>query len=224
MGPSRRSPPRSFWPSSALAQSPAPAYAPSVGDPADIAALYTLQSEFHAAASVRDPVNGDSPDVIDARLREMMALWTSDGTLTLMVGGPNDGQYAGTGDPGDATTCPPVSGDVGGPRGTLCTLFKYVAGSFQAKNKFVSLAPSYLTHFVVDGDTADVYFQCHYFNVATDPWTVASHLVFDGTANKVDGKWLFSHADAPVATTVPVPGQTPAPLSSPVAMAVIANC
>jgi hypothetical protein len=217
----------------ANAQSPAPAPGPAanVGDPADIAALYELQSAFHNAASVRDPVNGDTPDVIDARLRAMMALFTPDATLDLMVGGPNDGHYSGTGDPDDATTCPAVSGDVGGSRGTVCTLFKYVAGSFQQKNKFISLAPSYLTHFEVSGDTASVYFQCHYFNVATDPWTVASHLVFDGTATRTNGTWLFSHVNAPVAATIPVPGQTPAPLPSTSANAgttamsnVIANC
>ena len=36
--------------------------------------------------------------------------------------------------------CPTPSGDPTN-RGTLCTLFKYVAGSFQPANKFVSLAP-----------------------------------------------------------------------------------
>jgi hypothetical protein len=207
-----------------LAQSPAPGYVPSVGDPADIAALYALQSEFHAAASVHDPVNGDSPAVIEGRLRDMMALFTKDATLDLMVGGKNDGAYTGTGDPSDPATCGPVTGDAGGQRGTLCTLFKYVAGSFQPQNRFVSLAPSYLTHFVVEGDHASVYFQCHYFDVSKDPWAVASHLVFDGSAVKQDGQWLFDHVSAPVAKDVPVPGQTPAPLASPMATAVIANC
>ena len=205
------------------AQTPAP-NAAGGGNEADIAQLYQLQAAFHAAASVHDPVNGDTQDVIDGRIKDMMALWTKDGSIALMVGGPNDGNYIGTGDPSDATTCPAVSGTVGGTRGTLCTLFKYVAGSFQAKNKFISLAPSYLTSFTVNGDTATVYFQCHYFNVATDPWTVASHLVFNGAAARVDGKWLFSHADAPVTKDIPVPGQTPAPIASPAASLVVANC
>src|SRR5262245_3257245 len=83
----------------ANAQSSARAAGPAanVGDPADIAALYELQSAFHNAASVRDPVNGDSADVIDSRLRAMMGLFTADASLDLMVGGPNDGHYAGNG-------------------------------------------------------------------------------------------------------------------------------
>ena len=73
---------------------------------------------------------------------------------------------------------------------------------------------------MVDGDHASVYFQCQYFDVSTDLWTVASHLVFDGTAVKVDGQWYFDHVDGPVAKDIPVPGQTPAPIAS----TVIANC
>ena len=88
---------------------------------------------------------------------------------------------------------------------TLCSFFKYVAGSFQPTNKFVSLAPSYKTNFDIHGQTASVYFECHYFNVAADPtagtplWTAASRVVFEGGARKVDGRWLFSHANAPAA-------------------------
>ena len=35
-------------------------------------------------------------------------------------------------------------------------------------------------------------------------WTAASHLVFDGSASKVHGIWLFSHANVPLAR-VPIP-------------------
>jgi hypothetical protein len=72
----------------------------------------------------------------------------------------------------------------------------------------VSLAPSYLTSFGVHGDTASVYSELHYFNVAdpgTGPlWKAASHVAFDGSARKVDGSWLLSHATAPV-VGVPIP-------------------
>jgi len=179
------------------------------GTNTQLAQLYQLQAAFHRAATVHDPVNGDSATVIDQRIRDMLSLWTDDGSITLEVGGALDGDYVGNGDPADPSTCPAPSGDPSN-RGTLCTLFKYVSGSFQPANKFVSLAPSYLTEFGVHGDSATVYFQCHYFNVAINPatgkpfWTGASHLVFDGTASKVHGIWLFSHANAPLAG-VPIP-------------------
>jgi hypothetical protein len=171
--------------------------------------LYRLQAAFHGVASVHDYVNGDSPEVITQRIREMLSLWTSDGVVYLTVGGPRDGYYIGNGDPDDASTCPAVSSDPNN-RGTLCTFFKYVAGSFQPANKFVSLAPSYKTRFDIHGNSASVYFECHYFNVAIDPgtgnplWTAASHITFDGSARKVDGRWLLSYGNGAVAP-VPVP-------------------
>jgi hypothetical protein len=179
------------------------------GSNSQLAQLYQLQAAFHRAATVHDPVNGDSAAAIDQRIRDMLSLWTDDGSISLQVGGALDGDYVGQGDPGDASTCPTPSGDPSN-RGTLCTLFKYVAGSFKMANKFVSLAPSYKTSFHIHGDTSTVYFECHYFNVAIDPgtgkplWTAASHLAFDGSAQKVEGTWLFSHANGPVAG-VPIP-------------------
>jgi len=184
----------------------APGYA---GSNAQLAQLYQLQAAFHRAATVHDPVNGDSAAVIDQRIRDMLSLWTDDGSLNVQVGGALDGDYIGNGDPADPSTCPVPSSDPTN-RGTLCTFFKYVAGAFQPANKFVSLAPSFLTEFTIHGNTATVYFQCHYFNVAINPasgkplWTAVSHLVLDGTASKVNGVWLFSHANGPLAG-VPIP-------------------
>ncbi len=184
----------------------APGYA---GSNAQLAQLYQLQAAFHRAATVHDPVNGDSAAVIDQRIRDMLSLWTDDGSLNVQVGGALDGDYIGNGDPADPSTCPTPSGDPTN-RGTLCTFFKYVAGAFQPANKFVSLAPSFLTEFTIHGNTATVYFQCHYFNVAINPatgkpfWTTVSHLVLDGRASKVNGVWLFSHANGPLAG-VPIP-------------------
>ena len=183
-----------------------PSYA---GGNTQLAQLYQLQAAFHRAGTVHDPVNGDSAAAIDQRIRDMLSLWTDDGSLTLEAGGAFDGTYAGNGDPSDPSTCPTPSGDPTN-RGTLCTFFKYVAGSFKAANKFVSLTPSYKESFDVHGKTATVYFECHYFNVSIDPgtgqplWKAASHAAIDGSARKVDGSWLFSHATAPV-VGVPIP-------------------
>src|SRR5229473_521401 len=98
-----------------------------------LAELYQLQAAFHAASTVHDPVNGDSPVAIDQRIRDMMAIWTEDGVF-VKGGGANAGNYIGTGDPADPATCPTPSGDPAN-EGTLCTFFKYIAGSFQPGNK-----------------------------------------------------------------------------------------
>jgi hypothetical protein len=173
------------------------------------AALYQLQAAFHREESVRDPVNGDSPAVINQRIRDMLALWTADGSFTVQAGGPLDGTYTGQGDPDDLATCPAPSAAPSN-RGTLCTLFKYVAGAFQPANKLVSLAPTYLTEFTIQGNKATVSFQCHFFNVATDPttgkplWTAVGHSAFVGSAEKHQGKWLFSQA-TPMPAGIPLP-------------------
>jgi len=181
----------------------------AVAGDGQLARLYQLQAAFHREGTVHDPVNGDSAAAIVQRIRDMLSLWTDDGSINLQVGGALDGTYSGQGDPDDPSTCPAPSGDPTN-RGTLCTFFKYVAGSFQPANKFVSLAPSYLTEFSVHGNTASIYFECHFFNVAINPatgkpfWTQAAHLGFDGSASKVQGVWLFSQATVPV-VGVPVP-------------------
>ena len=167
--------------------------------------MYQLQAAFHRAATVHDPVNGDSAEVIDQRIRDMLSLWTEDGSLDT----PN-GTYSGNGAPSDPSTCPKPSGNPANP-GTLCTFFKYVAGSFQPANKFVSLAPSFKTSFDIQGKTAAVNFECIYFNVAIDPltgnplWKLAAHPVFDGSAEKVKGTWLFSHANNVPPGGIPIP-------------------
>ena len=171
--------------------------------------MYQIQSAFHRFGSVADPVNGDSAAAIDQRIRDMLTLWTSDGYLSFAIGGARDGDYIGTGDPGDPSTCPAPSVNPGN-RGTLCTFFKYVAAAFQPANKLISLAPSYKTHFDVLGATATIYFECHFFNVAMDsasatpPWTAASHLTFDGTTRRADSGWLFAHGRIGLAP-VPLP-------------------
>jgi len=171
--------------------------------------LYKLQAAYHRAATVRDPVNGDSPATITDRLRDVLALFTVDAVLYLHTGTAVDGYYIGNGDPDDATTCPSPSTDPNN-RGTVCTFYKYFSGTFQAANKFVALTPSYKESFDLHGDTAAVYFECHYFNVAIDPvtqrplWTAASHANFNGLARKVKGRWLFSYAIGAV-PPVPIP-------------------
>lgn len=179
------------------------------------AELEHLHATFHAGVSVHDLVNGDSPEVITQRIRQVLSIWAPDGEITIINSSATAGNYIGNGDPDDPATCPPPSGDtsVSGRQGTLCTLYKYVSGGLQQANKFVSLSPAYKTKFVPvkddDGNwTSSVYFECHYFNVATNPatgepfWTAVSHVDLDGQAKKIDGRWLLTRASS---TTVPVP-------------------
>jgi len=187
---------------------------------AQVAELEQLHATFHAAVSVHDPVNGDSPTVITQRIRDILAIWTNDGELTIVNTTATAGNYIGNGDPDDPTTCPLPSGDTSptGQQGTLCTFYKYVAGGLQAANKFVSLSPAYNTKFVPVKDDdgqwkSSVYFECHYFDVSLNPatglpfWTAKSHVDLDGEAKKIDGQWLLTHASA-AAVSVPVPSSS----------------
>jgi len=167
---------------------------------------------FHAAVSVHDPINGDSPEVITQRIREALSIWAKDAELTTAAG-----NYIGNGDPDDPASCPEPTGDTSasGQQGTLCTFFKYVSGGLQAANKFVSLSPAYKTKYdpVRDHDgqwKSSVYFECHYFDVSLNPatgqpfWTAKSHVDLDGEAKKIDGRWLLTHVTSS-AVPVPVP-------------------
>jgi hypothetical protein len=184
---------------------------------AQMAELEQLHATFHAAVSVHDPVNGDSPTVITQRIRDVLTIWSKDGELTIVSTTATAGNYIGNGDPDDPASCPPPSGDTSatGQQGTLCTFFKYVSGGLQPTNKFVSLSPAYKTKFVPVRDEngewkSSVYFECHYFDVSLNPatgqpfWTAKSHVGLDGEAKKIDGRWLLTRASSS-AVPVPVP-------------------
>jgi hypothetical protein len=182
---------------------------------AQVAELEQLHATFHAAVSVHDLANGDSPEVITQRIRDILGIWTQDGKITIVNTSATAGNYIGNGDPEDPATCPEPSGDTSatGSQGTLCTLYKYVAGGLQPAYRWVSLSPAYNTKFVpvrgADGQwKSSVYFECHYFNVATNPatglpfWTAVSHVDLDGEARKINGRWLLTTASS---SAVPVP-------------------
>ena len=78
---------------------------------------------FHAAVSVHDPVNGDSPEVITQRIRDVLSIWTKDAELTVINTTATAGNYIGNGDPDDPESCPLPSGDTSatGRQGTLCS-------------------------------------------------------------------------------------------------------
>jgi hypothetical protein len=172
---------------------------------------------FHTAVSVHDPVNGDSQDVINQRIILGISMFAPDGELTLVsTTSPLAGNYIGTGDPNDPTTCPVPSGDTSatGQQGTLCSFFKYVNGGLQITNKWVSLTPAFKTKLVpvnIGGQwQASFYFECHYFDVSIDPttglpaWAAKTHAALQGKAVKTNGKWLVTKAKA-FSVSVPHP-------------------
>jgi hypothetical protein len=181
---------------------------------AQITELENLHATFHAAVSVRDPVHGDSAAVITQRIREALSIFADNAVLTVVSTTTSAGNYVGNGDPDDPATCPEPTGDTsaGGKQGTICTFFKYLSGGLQAANKFVSLSPAYKTKFVPvyeDGQwKSSVYFECHYFDVSLNSttglpnWTAKSHVDLDGTAKKINGKWLLTQVSS---ATVGIP-------------------
>jgi hypothetical protein len=183
---------------------------------AEMAELHNLHATFHAAVSVHDPVNGDSPAEITQRIKDALSVWAEDGVLTVVNSTATAGNYAGRGDPDDPTTCPAPTGNTsaGGKQGTLCTFFKYVAGGLQATNKLVSLSPEYKTKFVPVREEgqwkSSVYFECHYFDVSLNPatglpfWTAKSHVDLDGVAKKINGKWLLTKVSSG-SVGIPIP-------------------
>jgi hypothetical protein len=157
----------------------------------DMAALYQLQASFHRAATGHNPDGLDSDAVRAQRVGDMLSLWTDDGSLTLNAVSPAR-VFSGKGDPG-SDSCTAGSN-------TLCDFFSNVSPSFEAEARAVSMTPAFKTQFAVDGDSASVYFECHYFDAAS--WHDMSHLNLNGSAKKVDGHWLLAQADV---TTAGVP-------------------
>src|SRR5215472_12890573 len=160
---------------------------------AQLAELDQLEAGFHRAATVHNPEGVDTEAVLEQRVTDMLSLWADDGSLTLKTVSPArvfTGKGALTSD-----SC--VAGS-----NTLCDFYTNVALSFRPEKRLISLTPGFKNFFAVEGDTATMNFECHYFDATS--WQDASHLDFDGIAKKVDGRWLFAHADVSVAG-VPYP-------------------
>lgn len=148
-----------------------------------IAQLYELQAAFHEAAGGA----GIDAATKAEHLQDMLDIWTADGVL--IVGST---VYEGRGEP-NSSTCAPGSL-------TLCDFFQNHAGSFVLNRNWAALTSISRTHFDVHGDMANVYFECHYFDVATgadmaDISFGLAGLPGSGQARRVDGKWLLSFAE-----------------------------
>jgi hypothetical protein len=147
-----------------------------------VAQLYELQAAFHEAAGGA----GVDATTKAKHLSEMLELFTDDAIL--IVGST---VYVGRGDVN--TAC--ASGSL-----TICDFFQHHAGSFVLGRNWAALTSLARTHFEVHGRRADVYFECHYFDVPTAAKMsdVSYGLLGQpstGQARKVRGKWLLSFAE-----------------------------
>jgi hypothetical protein len=149
----------------------------------DLYELKLLHAAFHKAVSHA----GIDAATKAQHLADVLAVWTDDGTL--IVKGVT---YSGKGVP-DTTSCEPGSM-------TLCDLYANVAGSFVLGHDWVSLTPIFTEAItVLDGDHANIYFQCIYFDVNNND-ALKSNVSFGlpaypdtGQARKVNGHWLLSY-------------------------------
>ncbi|MGH7744489.1 MAG: hypothetical protein ACREQ5_06660 [Candidatus Dormibacteria bacterium] len=150
----------------------------------DLYELKQLHVAFHKAVSHA----GVDAATKAQHLAEVLALWTDDGVL--IAGGVT---YSGKGTPGTAS-CDPGSQ-------TLCDLYANHAGSFVLGRDWVSLTPIFTEAItVLNRDTADIYFQCIYFDVKNGD-ALKSNVSIGlpgmpgtGRVRKVHGHWLFSYA------------------------------
>lgn len=158
----------------------------------DLYELKELHAAFHQAVSHA----GINATTKAQALAEILALWTDDGVL--VSAGVT---YSGKGTPGTASCAPGAQ--------TLCDFYANHAGGLVLGHNWVSLTPLFTESLkLLDHDTADIYFQCIYFDVnnndaaksnATFGLPTVTHTAI---AKKVHGHWLFAFAEV---ATVPLP-------------------
>lgn len=129
-----------------------------------VALIHMLQAAFHEAQSYND-----APDTRNEHRQLMSELWADDATLTIV----------------DANIS--LAG--------IAQILDFWEPRLFADNtpRRVSLVPSFRTAIDVHGENADIYFECHIVNPATDQ--VVAHRFFTGTARRVRGQWVFQDVE-----------------------------
>jgi hypothetical protein len=151
----------------------------------DLYDLKQLHVSFHYAVSHA----GVDAATKAQRVADLLSLWTDDGVL--ISGGAT---YSGKGTPGTASCAPGAL--------TLCDFYANHAGGLVLGHNWVSLTPIFTEAItVLDDHHATIYFQCIYFDVNNND-ALVSNVTFGlpglpdtGRAEKVNGRWLFSHAE-----------------------------
>ena len=68
------------------------------------------------------------------------------------------------------------------------------AGPFQPQNQWVAYTPAFRIKYAVEGDRAQLYFECLYVDKAKN--NIAAHTNSDDTLVRVNGKWLIKDMKA----------------------------
>lgn len=58
---------------------------------------------------------------------------------------------------------------------------------------WVGLTAAFKISADIHGDTADIYFECHYADPSVSPYVLRADRSLYGTVKKVDGKWMLWH-------------------------------
>jgi hypothetical protein len=157
----------------------------------DLYELKELHAAFHKAVSHA----GIDANTKAQALADLLALWTDDGVI--ISAGVTD---SGKGTPGTASC------DAGSQ--TLCDFYDNHAGGLVLGHNWVSLTPLFTESFkLLDHHTAEIYFQCIYFDVNNND-ALKSNATFGlptmthtAVATKVHGHWRFAFAE--VSTIAP---------------------
>jgi len=139
-------------------------------------AVPSLIGRASAAGGVKSPSNTQVAELYELQaafhaaashggdIDAMMQLWADDGSIA--VGGV---LYSG--------------------KDGVRDFFANHSGAF--KHDWVSLAPSFDTQFDIHGNTAEIYFECHYADPSVTPYVIRSDVSATGTAKKVKGTWVL---------------------------------
>jgi hypothetical protein len=132
---------------------------------AQVARLHDLHAALHETGSG----NGD-PATRTQHLAELGGLWANDATLTIAA-----------------------TGQVIKGRAAIVDFF---AATPQFNNDWLSLTVAFRTAFDVDrdGDSANIYLECHWVDPATGIFKVERSLT--GTASKIHGIWVLQDVTA----------------------------
>lgn len=74
--------------------------------------------------------------------------------------------------------------------------FWQAAGPFQPQNQWVGYTPAFRIRYTVQGDRADLYFECLWIDKAANK--IAAHTNSDDALVRINGKWLIKEMKAAV--------------------------
>ena len=76
----------------------------------------------------------------------------------------------------------------------LIRIYWQAAGPFQPQNQWVAYTPAFRIKYAVEGDNANLYFECLYVDKAKN--SIAAHTNSNDTLVRVNGKWFIKDMKA----------------------------